>query len=106
MISIQSIRESINKIVVLGNHEPLIQSILDFDYLSGKSEGSIVGIVTGHRGYAKYFFGRQEILVPTLATLQGLTLKDEPNPNASEGRSDLKVNYWFVNLLSGRRSLS
>lgn len=103
MIQIQDIRKNPNKIVVLGNHEPLIQSILDFDYLSGKSEGSIVGIVTGHRGYAKYFFGRQEILVPTLATLQGLTLKDEPNP---KGRSDLKVNYWFVNLLSGRRTLS
>jgi succinyl-CoA synthetase alpha subunit len=106
MISIQQIRDGDNQILVLGNHETLIQSILDFDYLSGKSEGSIVGIVTGQRGYAKFFFGRQEILVPTLATLQGLTLKEVPSPSVSEGRSDLKVNYWFLNLLSGRRSLT
>lgn len=103
MIQIQDIRNKINKIIALGNHEPIIQSILDFDYFSGKKQGSVVGIVTGRAGYSKYFFGRQEILIPTHATLQGLTLKDEPNP---KGRSDLKVNYWFLNLLSGRRTLS
>lgn len=108
MINIQSIRDSQNKTVALGFHEPIIQSILDFNYLSGKSEPSVIGIVTGRRGYAKLFFGREEILIPTYATLQGLTLKDEPNPttkNNLEGRSDLKVNYWFLNLLSGRRAL-
>lgn len=103
MIQIQDIRNKINKIIALGNHEPIIQSILDFDYFSGKKQGSIVGIVTGRTGFSKYFFGRQETLIPTHATLQGLTLKDEPNP---KGRSDLKVNYWFLNLLSGRRTLS
>jgi succinyl-CoA synthetase alpha subunit len=95
MITLQQIRESANKIFVLGNHEQLIQSILDFDYLSGKKEGSIVGIMTGHRGFAKYFFGRREILVPTLANLQDLSM--------SEGHN---INYWFLNLLSGRRTLS
>jgi succinyl-CoA synthetase alpha subunit len=104
MITLQDIRSASNKIVVLGNHSPLIQSILDFDYLSGKKAGSVILIMTGHRGFAKYFFGRREILIPTVSTLQGLTLKDEPNP---KGRSDLKgTNYWFLNLLSGRRTLS
>lgn len=93
MISIQSIRSNQNQILVLGNHEPIIQSILDFDYLSGKSEGSIAGIVTGRSGFAKYFFGRHEILIPTLSSLES-------------GISNLGSNLWFLNLLSGRRTLS
>lgn len=96
MIAIQDIRRSRNEIVVLGNHEPLVQSILDFDYLSGKPDGSVVGIVTGRRGFAKYFFGRREILIPTLVSLHGNTgiLKHG------------NTNIWFLNLLSGRRVLS
>jgi ATP citrate (pro-S)-lyase len=93
MITIEQIRAKENKIIVFGNHEPIIQSILDFDYLSGKPEGSVVGIVTGRRGFAKMFYGRDEILIPTYATLQGLALKSD-------------ANYWFLNLLSGRRTLS
>lgn len=92
MIQIQQIRDSVNKIIVLGEHPAIIQSMLDFDYLSGKKEGSIVAIITGRRGFAKYFFGRREILIPTHATLPGLTFKDQ--------------NLWFFNNLSGRRTLS
>lgn len=92
MIQIQQIRDSVNKIIVLGEHPAIIQSMLDFDYLSGKKEGSIVAIITGRRGFAKYFFGRREILISTHATLQGLAFKDR--------------NLWFFNNLSGRRTLS
>lgn len=91
MISIPSIRQSENNILVFGNHHHIIQSILDFDYLSGKKKGSIVGIVTGRRGVAKYFFGRQEVLIPTFSS-----------PNCSTG----STNFWFLNLLSGRRALT
>ncbi len=93
MIQIQQIRENPNKIIVLGDHEPLIESMLDFDYLSGKPEGSVVGIVTGRRGYAKYFWGRGEVLIPTYESLQSIT-------------HDPRSKYWFLNLLSGRRVLS
>ena len=104
MISIPQIKSKQNKTIVFGEHPAILQSMLDFDYLSSKSEPSIVAIITGRRGFSKYFFGRNEILIPTYATLQGLTLKDDPNP---EGRSDLKgTNYWFFNNLSGRRTLS
>lgn len=95
MINIQQIREGDNKILVLGNHEGIIQSILDFDYLSGKNERSIIGIVTGRRGFAKYFWGRTEILIPTLATLSTLPLNLVPD-----------CNLWLLNLLSGRRTLA
>lgn len=93
MITLSQIRQRPNQIIVLGSHEPIIQSILDFDYLSGKSEGSILAIVTGRRGYAKYFFGHREILIPTLSSL------DSRDWN-------LQSNLWFLNLLSGRRVLS
>ena len=96
MISISQIRSGTNKILVLGNHEPIVQSILDFDYLSGEGEGSILAIVTGHRGYAKYFFGRREILIPTVSNISSL----------ESYILNLKSNMWFLNLLSGRRTLS
>jgi succinyl-CoA synthetase alpha subunit len=93
MITIPDIRHKDNQIIVLGEHPAIIQSMLDFDYLSGKKEGSVIGIVTGRRGYAKYFFGRQEILIPTLASTTAVNM-----PN--------QTNLWFFNNLSGRRTLS
>lgn len=87
MITIPDIRNSSPQVVVFGNHEGIIQSILDFDFLSGKKEGSVVGIVTGRRGYAKYFWGRQEVLIPTHISY--------PNLPGS----------FFLNLTSGRRTL-
>ncbi len=96
MITIPQIRARHNFILALGSHEPIIQSILDFDYLAGKKEGSVVGIVTGAPGYAKYFFGRGEILIPTLSSPAALSSLDVH-------RTD---NLWLLNLLSGRRALS
>ncbi|TXH02994.1 MAG: hypothetical protein E6R05_03500 [Candidatus Moraniibacteriota bacterium] len=96
MIKIQEIRARDNKIVVLGNHEGIIQSVLDFDYLSGKKEGSVVGVITGRRGVVKYFWGRKEILIPTLATTS-----DVVSP-----RHLVTANFWLLNLLSGRRTLT
>ncbi len=107
MIQIQDIRKSTNKIIVLGEHPGIIQSILDFDYLSSKEEGSILNIITGRHGFAKYFFGRKEILIPTLATLSPSSDLSALRSN-SEGEIGTSVarNLWFLNLLSGRRTLS
>lgn len=94
MISLPQIREKLNKIIVLGNHEPIIQSILDFDFISGKPEPSVLGIVTGRSGFAKYFWGRSEILLPTLATFSDFRIRISDS------------NLWLLNLASGRRTLS
>jgi len=99
MISLRELRSSRHQIIVLGNHEPIIQSLLDFDYLSGKKASSVLAILTGRRGVAKYFFGRQEILLPTLASLQALPALVSSFPS-SPG-----CHLWFLNLLSGRRTL-
>lgn len=94
MITLPELHSQTNQILVLGNHENIIQSILDFDYLAGKPVGSILGIVTGRRGYAKYFWGRSEILIPTLTRPSDLAA-----PLDQSG-------VWLLNLLSGRRTLS
>ncbi len=93
MINLREIRSSENKIIIFGEHAAIIQSMLDFDYLSGKVEPSIVAIITSHRGFSKYFYGRKEILIPTFSSLKSLELKPD-------------INYWFFNNLSGRRTLS
>ena len=93
MISLKQIRNTNNQIIVLGNHSPIIQSILDFDYLCGQKKPSVIGIMGNGRGKAKYFWGRQEIL---------LTLFSQPK----ELQPDAKSNLWFLNLLSGRRTLT
>jgi succinyl-CoA synthetase alpha subunit len=107
MITIPQIRSQSNKILVLGNHEPIIQSILDFDYLSGQKAGSIHGIVTGRRGYAKYFWGRSEILIPTLAAAPSSSdLAALRSTSEGEIGTSPTPNLWLLNLLSGRRTLS
>lgn len=93
MIKIQDIRSKQNKTIVFGEHQAINQSMLDFDYLSGKSEASITGIITSHRGFSKYFFGRREILIPTFPSLESAVF-------------ETGFNYWFFNNLSGRRTLS
>lgn len=107
MIQIQDIRDKPNKIVVLGEHPGIIQSMLDFDYLSGKKEGSISLIITGRAGYAKYFFGRREILIPTHTTLpQSSDLRALRSVSKGEIGTSEPTNLWFFNNLSGRRTLS
>ncbi len=93
MISLKKIRASNNKIIVLGNHVGIIQSILDFDYLCGQKSPSVIGIMGNGRGVAKYFWGRQEILLPLFS-------------RSEELRLDHENNLWLLNLLSGRRTLA
>lgn len=94
MITIQAIRASSNKLVFLGSHGPIIQSILDFDYLSGKAEASVVAVITARRGFAKYFYGRREILIPTFTSVSDVSFAPKSHT------------YWFFNTTSGRRTLS
>lgn len=94
MITLSHIRKRGNKILVLGNHEGIIQSILDFDYLSHKKEASVIGIVTGRPGFAKYFWGRSEVLIPTLSSISNFEFRIS------------NCNLWLLNLLSGRRTLT
>lgn len=72
MINISALRKAKNGIVTLGAHPGIIQSILDFDYLSGKSEPSVVAIITASVRTQKYFWGNREVLIPCYPRLASI----------------------------------
>ncbi|MBP9816651.1 MAG: hypothetical protein KBD05_01315 [Candidatus Pacebacteria bacterium] len=88
MTILDAIRNGERGIIVAGNHPAIVQSMLDFDYLSGK-ERSVIGIVTGARKAQKYFWGQKEILVPCYKDFASV-----PNDNVR----------FLLNLQSGRRA--
>jgi ATP citrate (pro-S)-lyase len=90
---IESIRKGKTRILVVGNHSAIIQSILDFDFLAGKEEPSVRGIVAGNRRAEKYFFGKNEILLVCYKNIAA----------AKEALGD-DID-WMLNLQSGRRAL-
>ncbi len=51
------------KVLLFGNHAGIVQSILDFDYLAGKAEPSVVGIVGVRQKNLRFFWGGKEILL-------------------------------------------
>lgn len=94
MINIEQLRQIEPRILAYGNHQGIIQSILDFDYLSGKQKPSIVAIIGTGRRFARYFFGKREILLPIYSSPSDVqqSLKD-------------KINFC-LNVGSARRVLS
>ncbi|MEK7092337.1 MAG: hypothetical protein AAB907_01800, partial [Patescibacteria group bacterium] len=93
-MNIDLIRSTSPSILVLGNYGAIIQSILDFDYLSGKKESSVMGIIAGGRRTVRYFFGKKEILLPVYSDIEGVPLEKRKH-----------VSY-VLNLASGRRVLA
>ncbi len=92
MTILERIRSGEDGILVVGNHPGIVQSILDFDALSGKSKPSIVGIIAGTRKAQKFFFGAKEILIPCF--------KDYARVPP---QFVLRVR-WMLNAQSGRRT--
>lgn len=92
MTVLDHIRNGEDGILVVGNHSGIVQSILDFDALSGKSTPSIVGIIAGNRKAQKFFYGATEILVPCY--------RDYAAVPAEAG----KRVRWLLNAQSGRRT--
>ncbi len=91
---LERIRKGEDGILVAGNHPGIVQSILDFDALSGKTRPSVVGIIAGTRKAQKFFFGSKEILIPCFKNYALV-------PGASAKRV-----RWLLNAQSGRRSFS
>ncbi len=89
---LQRIRAGEDGVLVIGNHPAIVQSMLDFDFLSGKKTPSVVGIIAATRKAQKFFFGTSEILVPCFPDLARVP-----------ARLDSRVR-WMLNLQSGRRT--
>ncbi len=79
--------------LILGVHMPVIQSMLDFDYLSGKSTTDTVGVISGKRGFVKVFWGSREIMLPTYVDIRSYA---SATPDASI--------QWVVCVVSARRA--
>lgn len=94
MVNIDQLRTSEHKIVAIGSHKAIIQSILDFDFIAGKEVPSVVGIVAGGRKFERYFYGKNEITLPVFQSLSQFP---------EQVKQDITL---FINLSSGRRVLT
>ncbi|MDA1317298.1 MAG: hypothetical protein O3B87_04720 [bacterium] len=94
MLNIQKIRSKKQSIIALGSHIPILQSILDFDYLAGKEGPSVIAIIASGRKNVRLFWGEKDVLIPVYPTLAHL-------PASVKNEITL-----FLNLTSGRRVLS
>lgn len=81
------------KILLIGEHRGIIQSILDFDYLAGKSAPSVLAIIAGRGRSSRYFFGDKQILIPVHNSIDDLS---------GEVVADIDL---FAVAQSGRRAL-
>src|SRR5438477_12573909 len=81
-------------VVCVGSHPGIIQSMMDFDFLQGRQKPSIIAVVASGRRSERYFYGKQEVLVPVYESPEALPsdLRDRAN--------------FFLSLVSGRRVLS
>ncbi len=94
MIDIEKIRKNEGQIISVGSYSAIIQSILDFDYLSGKKTPTISLIIATGRKFERYFWGKKEILIPIYSSLD--VIPDSKKKNLT----------FFLNLTSARRTLS
>jgi ATP citrate (pro-S)-lyase len=92
MSLIEQIRKSPGGILSLGAHPQIFQAILDFDYLSGKTEPSLVGIIASNRRAMKLFWGKGEVLIPCFSSVTAVP------------RDIAKKVKWMLNVQSGRRT--
>jgi ATP citrate (pro-S)-lyase len=95
MITIDNIRNLQElKVISLGSHPGIIQSILDYDFLIDRTKPSIVAIIDGSRKQERYFWGESEVLIPVFPSLKKVHEQDQKECQA------------VVNFQSARRVLS
>lgn len=90
---ISTLRDLDPAIVCVGSHRGVIQSIMDFDFLLGRPRPTILAVIAAGRKSERYFFGKEEILLPVYESPQALPEGLKPQINL------------FISLVSGRRVL-
>ena len=72
---------------IYNNQVAATQRMLDFDYVSGRETPSVAAIInpTGADSFAKFFFGKREILIPIYKTIEKAAKK---HPNV-----DVMINF-------------
>ena len=69
MISIEAIRNKAPIVIIQGLHPGVIQSILDYDHLLGRTQPSIGAIVARGRKKERFFWGEGEVELPLYGEL-------------------------------------
>tara|TARA_B100002051_G_scaffold276771_2_gene327803 strand:- start:39 stop:1751 length:1713 start_codon:yes stop_codon:yes gene_type:complete len=82
-------------ILVVGLHERIIQSILDFDYVKGTSKPSVVGVIGGGKQSHKFWFGDTEVLLPVYRDMQSVVAKPDWLLNLASANSAKRVTDNF-----------
>jgi ATP citrate (pro-S)-lyase len=93
-LEIQKLRELDPKVVCIGSHRGIIQSMLDFDYLLGRKKPSVIAVLAAGRKAERYFFGKSEVQIPAYGEAADL-------PASKREKANL-----VLCLTSGRRVLS
>jgi succinyl-CoA synthetase alpha subunit len=91
---INTLRDQSLKVVSLGSHPGIIQSMLDYDYLIGKQAPSVTAIIATGKKQERYFWGESEVTIPVYADAESL-----PGKTISECAI-------VLNVLSARRVFS
>ena len=91
MLDLNKLRSIDPKILCIGSYPPIIQSILDFDHLTGRPEPSVTAVIGGRKKSERFFWGKGEILIPHYQHVSKL-------PEEFSKKLNL-----FLNVTSGRR---
>lgn len=93
-MTIAELRQLSTRVLALGSHPGIIQSILDYDYMIGREWPSVRAIVTGGgRKTERYFWGENEIILPVYSKLDAMPVVQRDEVNA------------VLHVQSGRRVL-
>lgn len=72
-MNIQPLRKTTPSIVIQGAHHGIIQSILDYDHLLGRTAPSIQAVIAHGRKKERFFWGGSEVEVPFFASIDSMT---------------------------------
>lgn len=90
----QELRDIEPRVIAIGSHPGILQSMLDYDFLVGRTAPSLIGIVANGRQFTRFFFGKKEILIPVYPSLTSIPKKNQESAN------------MLINVSSGRRTFT
>lgn len=92
MIAIENLRaQKEYRVISLGIHPGIIQSMLDYDYMIGRKKPSIIAIIASGRRQERFFWGEEEVIIPVYSGLEKIDA------------ATLKKCNGILNVLSARR---
>lgn len=103
MIQITDLRTMDARVVSIGSHPGIIQAMLDYDFLVGKQQSSVVAIIASGRKQERYFWGESEVIIPVLSSLEEMSvvLRESVTAvlNVQSARRILKTTSQALELL-------